>query len=1045
MKKNKLIIGGIALGVVTIGSFATSHFSKKEGAYAFQKLSVSSEFQKPDGMKMWWDAHHIDEETGLVATTEKIQQGHEEARLIRASQPRVDAFAWTEQGPENFGGRTRALCVDRTNEEHVYAGSVSGGLFESFNGGNNWQPVADWDAFMYISAVVQTQDGTIFVGTGEGAPFSEPFNVGGRGVYYKNPNDPNDVWTVVPGTANLNVNELAAAPVNNKVFIGTTSGLRMWDKNAGGNASSVSVGSGSCNEVEISSDGLVLLARFGTNQASGGFVSQNGGDSWEAVHGSASNGKIPAGSGGRIEFTISKERVNGQYVCYANGTNSTTAGVYRSADSGTTWVQIAPGSTGNDSPVNFYGLGQGNYNSTNAVDPTNPNRLLVGGLDIHEWTLATNEPVTGGWAQLSLWFAPSFSPLFVHADNHRIVFDSSNKMYIGNDGGVNISDNIGESFYPANRGYSTIQFYSISVDGNGRLIGGTQDNGTLYNNLQNATPKEFRQPIGGDGFDAAISFYNPNIMFGSLYYGAIQRSGNQGVGFGEFIPNYVGYGHTGLEDGAASGDFSFFTKLGLGEFFDENSKDSVQYSPTFTATAGTLIQIPSLATGNLIPHTLANNVYFDDTVFFDPSLTVVDFQVKDLTTGTTFQLYPLTWTNVTAPGQDPQVGHTLQVTAPSNFTIIVETVSTYERLFGQHPVTNKILDMVNFEFITNVSWDTIKVADPYQSIFLTQTTKNGGELYMTRDALRLSSSNVKWSQVVTGIGSMSTGEIAFSANLEHVYVGTSTGLWRIDGIRDVYSTEANFSAQTDLRSGSAPAITKTLIYGGAVSGISVNPADPGDVTITRAGVGGSGRIFRSTTADVATGNGTFQDITGNLTTNMVCYDVLVDRTDSDLLLVGTDYGVWFTNNGGTTWIYSSEGFGEVPVYRIVQNWREGHPNTSRPGEIYIGTFGRGMWASDSVLDIDNLVQNNAPTNKFEVMVYPNPLQNDGTIRFNMKDNANVKVEIYNISGRLVHTHSEYMTSGTQNVSFDASKFDKGAYIVKVVAGDEVSSAKFIKH
>ena len=161
------------------------------------------------------------------------------------------------------------------------------------------------------------------------------------------------------------------------------------------------------------------------------------------MHGSASNGKIPAGSGGRIEFTISKERVNGQYVCYANGTNSTTAGVYRSADSGTTWVQIAPGSTGNDSPVNFYGLGQGNYNSTNAVDPTNPNRLLVGGLDIHEWTIATNEPVTGGWAQLSLWFAPEFSPLYVHADNHRIVFDSSNKMYIGNDGGVNISYNIG--------------------------------------------------------------------------------------------------------------------------------------------------------------------------------------------------------------------------------------------------------------------------------------------------------------------------------------------------------------------------------------------------------------------------------------------------------------------------------------------------------------------------------------------------------------------------------------------------------------------------
>jgi hypothetical protein len=236
-----------------------------------------------------------------------------------------------------------------------------------------------------------------------------------------------------------------------------------------------------------------------------------------------------------------------------------------------------------------------------------------------------------------------------------------------------------------------------------------------------------------------------------------------------------------------------------------------------------------------------------------------------------------------------------------------------------------------------------------------------------------------------------------------------------------------------------------LIYSGAVSGISVNPANPADVLITRTCVGGAGRIFRSTTADVATGTGTFDNITGNLTTNMVCYDVLVDRTNSNLLLVGTDYGVYFSTNGGTTWTYSSEGFGEVPVYRIVQNWREGHPNTSRPGEIYIATFGRGMFASDSVLDIDNIVQNDAPKNKFEIMVYPNPLQNDGSIRFELKDNANVQTEIYTISGRMVYSSKTYLTTGVHNIAFDASKFDNGAYIVRVIAGDEVSTAKFIKH
>ena len=1044
MKKNKLAIGGIAIGALALGALAISHFNKAESNYAHRAVSVADQVQKPDGAKLWWDAHHIDEETGEVATEERIKQGYEEARLIRASQPRLSELAWTEQGPDNFGGRTRAVCVNRKNEQHIYAGSVSGGLFESFDGGNQWQRVPDWDAFMYISAIVQTEDGNVFVGTGDGGPFSEPFTVGGRGVYYKNPQDPNSTWTMIPGTGTWNVYELATNRVNNKVYIAGQSpvSLRVWDVATGGTPALVNVGSGNCNEVEVSEDGQVILCRFGTNQGSGAFSSQDGGNSFIPVHGSAADGKVPAGSGARFEMTISKNRVNGEYVCYINGTNATTAGVFRSSNSGVTWVQIAPGTSNLDSPVNFY-RNQGIWNSTNAVDPTNPNRLLVGGIDLHEWTLSTDNPVTGGWSQLSLWFVPQQSPLYVHADNHRIVFDSNNRMYIGNDGGIGISDNIGQTFFPANRNYATIQFYSISADGNGRLLGGTQDNGTLYNNLQNATPREFRQPVGGDGFDAAISFYNPDIMFASIYYGCIRRSGTGGTSFGEFIPNYVGYQTPcDLDSGA---DFHFNTKLALGEFYDENSKDSVTYFPAFNAPAGTQIEIPSMATGNLIPFTLANNVYFDDTVHFNPSLTILDFEVFDTITGTTFQMYPLTWTNVTSPGSNPAVGHTLSVTAPSVFTIVVGQVSTYERLFGQHPTTGKLLDMVTSEFVINVSWDTLRVADPYQSIFLTHARRNGGELYLTRDALRLASSNVKWSRVVSGIGSMFVGEIAFSANLEHVYVATDNGLWRIDGIRDVYSSQSNFGELTDLRLGTAPAITKTLIFQGAVSGVSVNPNNPGDVLITRAGVGGTGRVFRSTTADVATGTGTFNNVSGNLSNNVACYDVLVDRENSNMLLVGTDFGVWFSMNGGTSWTYSSQGFGEVPVYRIIQNWREGHPNTTRPGEIYIATHGRGMFASDSVLDIENFASDASTAKRFEVAVYPNPMHQQGAIRFEMLENANVEVEIYNLAGRLVHSVTEYHTAGVQNIAFDASGFDNGAYIVRVQAGKNIASAKFIKY
>jgi hypothetical protein len=465
----------------------------------------------------------------------------------------------------------------------------------------------------------------------------------------------------------------------------------------------------------------------------------------------------------------------------------------------------------------------------------------------------------------------------------------------------------------------------------------------------------------------------------------------------------------------------------------------VKFSPKFSATSGTQIEVPSAATGNLIPYTLSQNVYFSDSVFFNPSLTVTDFIVTD-TSGASFQLYTLTWNYIQGTG-NPAVGDIIQVTAPTTFTIVVGAVSTYPRYFAQGP-NGKILDLVTSEFVVDVAWDTLTVADPYQSIFLCHARKFGGELYMTRDATRLSSSNVKWSRLVTGIGDMSVGEIAFSANLEHVYVGTQSGLWRIDGIRDVYSSQSDFKAQTDLRQGTAPAITKTLIHSGTISGISVNPQNPGDVVITLAG--SNGNILRSTTAHTATGTGTFTSVKGNLPNNVSLFDALIDRENSNLLLVGTAFGLYVSNNGGTTWNYSSEGFGEVPVTRIAQNWREGHPNTSRPGEIYIATYGRGMFASDSVLDIyENATLSNV-SDKFKITVYPNPIDGQGAVQFDLAESGQVEMEVYSISGRLISKSKTYLDAGVNNLDLDASKLENGAYIVRINAGKQKSSAKFIK-
>jgi len=1048
MKRNKLLLGSVSIAAIAVSAMLISNLNVQESEYETVSLSTESDSQKIDGFNEWWRAHHINSETGEMMTTEEFQLGLREARLSAANQPKVASFEWIEQGPENVGGRTRAILVDRLDENHVYAASVSGGLFESFNKGNSWQRVLSWDAFMFITSMCQTADGTVFVGTGDSGNFGESLNVGGRGVWYKTPGSSS--WQQVPGTANTNTGELVTSGISNTIFFcGPGQGLKKWtigDATATSLGTEIGLPSGNCSEVEISRDGQVIVAFHQTGARTS--ISNDGGASFTLVSG-GNPGNIPSGSGSRFEYAISRNRVNGQYVIYAAGTTGWTGGVFRSSDSGNNWAQIAPGTSDPNSLVNFYN-GQGQYNSVIEVDPTNADRLILGGIDLYEWELATSAPVSGGWNQLSLWFAAESSPMYVHADNHEIVFDSSNRMYIGNDGGIGISTNLGQTFIPANRGYNTVQFYSLANDGSGRLLGGTQDNGTLYNSKNNSNPMDFRDVIGGDGFDAAISFYNPRVMIGSIYYGMVRRSGDQGQSFGEFIPDYVGYGVPGI----GNNNFPFRTMLGLGEFLDPNSKDSVTFLPRGNFTAGTAIKVPSLATGDTIMYTLLDNVYFDDTVYYDPSMTIVDQKITDAITGAVYALYELNYTPfVTASGQNPPiVGDSLLV----NFgvvmdTIVVQSLEAYNRFFAEHPITGKVLDLKESMFGLDVSWDTLRVQDPFQSIFVTYTSRNGGELYATRDALRLASSQPKWSQIATGIGSMgNVGEIAFSADLEHMYVGTSTGLWRIDGLRDVYSTESDFSARTDLRVGAAPAVTKTRIYNNSVAGISVDPRDPGHVIIARAGTGAGGRVFESNTADIdgtAVGNGSFVSISGNLSNNVACYDVLVDRANENLILVGTDFGLWFTNNGGTSWTYSSEGFGEVPVTRITQNWREGQAGCWRPGEIYISTFGRGMFASETVLSMpDPANYYTGPAgHKSNINVYPNPMNNNGTIAFELNRKEDVYIEIYSITGRLVKRVTQTgLVAGQHNVQFGVNELSNGTYIVRLKAGDLVETAKFIK-
>jgi hypothetical protein len=558
-------------------------------------------------------------------------------------------------------------------------------------------------------------------------------------------------------------------------------------------------------------------------------------------------------------------------------------------------------------------------------------------------------------------------------------------------------------------------------------------------------------------------------MFYSTYYNGIYRSGDKGKTSKAYKPklptNYDAI--TGSTSSKGSLYHPFHSEFVLAEYYDTKSKDSVNFIPTQNYSAGAKIKIPSMSTGNLINYTTPQNLYFDDTVFYDPALTKLDVSVVNKLNEQTVYLGNFTWNPFpSASGTTPPtLGDSLMVNFPTGAdTVVVKSIGSYKHYYAKNQFNGKKYSIGNDTIAFNIAWDTVIVQDPYQSWFLvyingtsaTESLKgsaNGGELWGTRNALRLSIADTvstnNWVCIAKGIGGSlyNSIDIEFSKDLNNCYVSAGNGVYRLDGLGDIYTSDQNFRTKagfsfnsTTLSNSNPPTgVSKTLIATGSYEGLAVNPNNADDVVLF-SGFGGSNR--RSLNATSATPSFTALP---SLPSAVATYDGIIDRDDPDILVLGTSEGVYVTENGGGKWESSSAGFEGTPVYEVRQSWRTWDEGNRRPGEIYIGTFGRGIWSSASYLGIEDLDGNGKKEFKSKLKTYPNPTNDNTTLTFNLEENSNVNVYVYSISGILVKTISrKNMDSGSQTITIDGSNLQKGTYIVKLSAGEQNDTVKFIK-
>jgi len=69
--------------------------------------------------------------------------------------------------------------------------------------------------------------------------------------------------------------------------------------------------------------------------------------------------------------------------------------------------------------------------------------------------------------------------------------------------------------------------------------------------------------------------------------------------------------------------------------------------------------------------------------------------------------------------------------------------------------------------------------------------------------------------------------------------------------------------------------------------------------------------------------------------------------------------------------------------------------------------------------------------------------NKTSLGLELSQNANYRISIYSLNGRVVHQINGYLTSGVQNLSWNGTELSSGAYLIRVEGAGTVLNKRFV--
>ena len=983
-----------------------------------------------------------------------------------ASVSAVPGFNWVSMGPNNIGGRTRAILIDNTDPTHqtLFAGGVSGGIWKSTNGGATWDNAESAIAYsindnlsnINVSCIAQDANGAIYIGTGEGFSDYEGGDgyssaILGGGIFKST--DDGKTWRLLtkttPSAANNNainwayVNRIAIRPDSFQVIYAATNGGLMVSHDSGAtwayaiNKANNRALSYVALDVKISNDGNIVVACI--NDA-GYYCYPKTNSNIFGLMTSPGPGK---GSFSRIEFAISPTNSNRIYASVITSTNqldpfqaSALSGIYMtttavSNGNGGRWINIGSGGSLAFDPYAEPGGGndQANYDNAIGVPPANEAQVLVGGTTLWEWSGSSITDTVGSWQKVSHYQEYyAGDQHWIHADEHAIVFDQNNPqtVYVGCDGGIfkctnfyldpsNVNGNgtgsiSSLSFQPINRNYNVTQYYSICFSPltSTSKVPISINNGTAIDTIiEHMGQGGGTQDNGSPYMNGSYSNLHPND--------AVDLSGGDGSGSVVSVLNP---------------NIAYFCS-DYGSLLREGNLGTLSFPTTaYTQSrgrnaGGNIDSIYRLGAACFVfPVALYENPY--DLLNKD-SLQFVNSTDSNYVAGNT--IWPISAT----------AGLSYPYVLPKNLAV----------------------------------GDTITVPDRVVSRLAVGFAGSQGGIWINGQAA--SSNTVIWMPIAgplskpdaftgTALGAGQVHCLSWTPDGNTLFAGTESGaFFRFSNINSIVANSYKSGALWSNTPGGIFDTTNRVVStslsgalgvtGRDILSIAVDPANGNNVLVTVGNYNNTKYVYYSSNALDTNGTPTFTSVQGNLPA-MPVYSAILDLIDStghyitNSAMVATEHGIYTTSNvtlgASTKWVKNNSGMANCLTLAIKQQ-------TAKPwlcnnaGVIYAATHGRGIWSTNNAFNIPTAVKDvTATTQMSSLLVYPSPMTTRGNIEFTLSNADAITITIFDMQGREVKTiNMGTQAPGSHIVTFESDDFREGTYFAALTGSNFRKVSKFI--